>query len=1091
MKQATKTKSDRSLGVWWGVWVLCVMFFLGVTSIYLWLPLDGSSGDTASFTPEGFLVKWLIEERPGGLQTGDVIIRIEGHSIEEWLRGLPSESEWRAGGIVTYEILRDGQPLSVQIQLAPISFQAVLARWGSQMLVVLCFFIIGSIIFWRRPHVPAARWQMLFCVLLSLQYWIDGYNIQPATLFWTWPFWIHLVLEHLSWYLAYAALLMFVLVFPQTHVLMRRFPRFVTVIVLLGGWIVVIGAMLKATTITMALSLGNRLSFIPVVVQLMLATGIFIYSGISNRDPIARAQFKWILAGCSISFVVAIAGYSLPFALSSRPLVSREVSMFASVLVPLSFAAAVLRYRIFDIEFIINRGLVYGTLTALLGGFYIVFVRLLTVVAQGLVQSSNDNLIVFTATLLIALAFAPLRERVQAVIDRAFFRSKVNYRRLLPELSSQLSTNIVLDQLTPLLTREIPNRLQITNASLLVLDARGQELASTNGDQPESQPQGDFSLPLDHPLIEHLRRTNLPLLRSQENRLPEQIDIILDEREIELSIPLILGKTEREVEPLVGLLNLGPKLSGIPYTQDELQLLTVLGQQAAVSVENARLYREIESYSRTLERQVLERTQELAKAKEAAEIANRAKSTFLATMSHELRTPLNSILGYSQIVQRDPQTSLQQTQGLKTIESSGRHLLSLINDVLDLAKVESGTVELYPIEIHFPAFLTGIGDIISVRAERKDINFELDLTDDLPMYIFADERRLRQVILNLLGNAVKFTDEGHVALKVQSVPGERGAREQGESVSKHSDARAPLLRFEVEDTGIGIHSDELIQIFDPFIQAGDQDRQVDGTGLGLAISYNLVTLMGGKLKAESQLGSGSKFWFELVLPVVEKGAGEGVDKPIGRKILRVRGSQPKIQVVDDRSENRAVFRDLLEPLGFEIHEAEDGRAGMNQLLEIQPDAIIVDLVMPVMDGFEFIRQIRQHSDFGKTPVIATSASVYEEDQKRSKIVGGDKFLPKPVDADLLLDQLQHLLSLEWHYSQETGYFTREFILPSVERLLELLDLADSGDIGALREKLVALGQTDESFKPFVYQLQQLAQGYQLKKIRQLLREYLE
>ena len=1060
--------------------MLCLVLFFCVTSIYLWLPLDGAAGDTSSFTPDGFLVQWLLEERPGGLRARDVITRMDGHTVEEWLRGAQPGPEWRAGGIVTYEVLREGQPLKLQIQLAPVPFRTVLDRWAPQMLIVLCFFTIGSVIFWMRPHEPAARWQMLFNVLLALQYWIDAYNLQPGTLPWGWPFWFHLALENFSWFLAYASLLMFALVFPQPNVIIKRFPRLVPWIVLSAGIIIQLAAYLSASTFASALRLGSRVSFFPVVVQLVLAVGVFIYSGFRNRDPVARAQFKWLLAGCSVPLVVAVAGYSLPLALSGRPLVPREVSMFSSVLVPLSFAAAVLRYRIFDIELIINRGLVYGTLTALLGILYLILVRVLTVAAQAVVTTSNGTLIVFIATLTIALAFAPLRERVQVLIDRAFYRSKVNYQLLLPELSDQLATNIVLEQLTPLLTEEIPRRLQISNAALLVLDAEGQELASPNGDQPDSQSKGDFSLPLDHPLVEHLRRTYLPLLRSQEEHLPEQVHTLLEEHEIELSIPLVVGQAEGAVGPIVGLYNLGPKLSGIPYTQNELKLLTVLGKQAAVSVENARLYREVENYSHTLEQQVLERTQQLEEAKEAAEIANRAKSKFLATMSHELRTPLNGILGYAQIIQRDSVTISQRQTGVEVIKQSGEHLLALIDDVLDLAKVESGAVELHPVDFHLPVFIAGISEIAGVRAERKGIEFYVELSDQLPQRVHTDERRLRQVLLNLLGNAVKFTDKGSVMFQVSS----EGVRPDDETPD------TVTLNFVVTDTGIGISPEEIDTIFDPFIQAGDQERQVEGTGLGLAISHNLVSLMGGGLQVESQPGGGSKFWFELTLPVGEESMEGAADKSLGKQIMRVRGSQPKILVVDDRWENRVVFQDMLEPLGFEIYEAEDGRAGLDQISEIQPDALIVDLVMPVMDGFELIRQVRQNSGIRDIPIIATSASVYEEDQQRSKNAGGDAFLPKPVNVDLLLEQLQRLLDLEWQYSQESDISEGEFILPPVETLHVLYDLAKTGDIEALRSELLKLGQVDEKFGPFVNQFKELAQGYKLKRIGELLREYL-
>ena len=478
-----------------------------------------------------------------------------------------------------------------------------------------------------------------------------------------------------------------------------------------------------------------------------------------------------------------------------------------------------------------------------------------------------------------------------------------------------------------------------------------------------------------------------------------------------------------------------------------------------------------------LENRVAARTLELSTAKVAAEVANRAKSIFLATMSHELRTPLNSILGYAQIIQRDPQTSAQQGQGLQTIEASGRHLLSLINDVLDLSKVESGTIDLYFSDFHFLAFLRGIGDIIQVRTERKGIGFELDLSDNLPNTVHADERRLSQVLLNLVGNAVKFTDTGEVKLRVRS-----------QELTERTHSLIPIV-FEVEDTGIGISPKELETIFDPFVQAGDQDRQVDGTGLGLAISHNLVSLMGGELQVESQLDQGSRFWFELDLPLGKLVANR--DTPSVHKIQHVIGTQPKILVVDDRLENRAVFRDLLVPMGFEIQEAENGQVGMDVLSDLNTDAIIVDLFMPVMDGFEFIRQTRADSMYAEIPIIATSASIHESDQEQSLAAGSDVFLPKPVDADQLLAQLEYLLELKWRY-QDADHAPAPvaFKLPSKEHLENLLNLAQVGDVGAIRTELRAIQNEDDKHRPFVEQMSELSQGFKINRIVEVLKEYL-
>lgn len=303
-----------------------------------------------------------------------------------------------------------------------------------------------------------------------------------------------------------------------------------------------------------------------------------------------------------------------------------------------------------------------------------------------------------------------------------------------------------------------------------------------------------------------------------------------------------------------------------------------------------------------------------------------------------------------------------------------------------------------------------------------------------------------------------------------------------------------MLRFEVVDSGIGIAAEALESVFQPFQQVGDQDRQAEGTGLGLSISRNLVALMGGDLQVRSEAGQGSAFWFDLALPVVEGGTVAGAAAmPI---LSGPRGEGRTILAVDDRWENRAVLVDLLSPLGFTVAVAEDGRAGLTQAESLNPDIIITDLLMPEMDGYELIRRIRASAALQATPIIAVSASVYEADEQRSLVEGGDVFLPKPIDADRLLQQIQRLLGLETGPEQPPAARAlvdaepAQLVLPPAETLESLHTLAVSGDIEALRTQLSDLAQSDERFAPFTDQLQQLADDFKLGRIRELLKESL-
>ncbi|MEH2142000.1 response regulator [Nostoc sp.] len=392
--------------------------------------------------------------------------------------------------------------------------------------------------------------------------------------------------------------------------------------------------------------------------------------------------------------------------------------------------------------------------------------------------------------------------------------------------------------------------------------------------------------------------------------------------------------------------------------------------------------------------------------KEISDTANRAKSEFLANMSHELRTPLNGILGYAQILQRDKSLTTKQEDGLRIIYQCGSHLLTLINDILDLSKIEAQKMELYNNDFHFPAFLQSVVEICRIRAEQKSISFIYQPTSELPVGICTDEKRLRQVLINLLGNAIKFTDQGGVRFIISLI--------DQHLINENSQQRTYRMRFEIIDTGIGMSQEQAAKIFLPFEQAGDSKKQAEGTGLGLAISQKIVQLMGSTIQVKSGLGEGSKFWIDLDLQ-------ESVDwlesgrVVAGGKIIGLANGKRKVLVVDDKWENRSVVINLLEEIGFDMAEATDGQEGLEKALQFLPDLIITDLAMPVMDGFELTRRLRKQPEFQKLPILVSSASVFESDQHKSIGVGADDFLPKPVHADDLLEKLQKYLQIEWVY----------------------------------------------------------------------------
>lgn len=401
---------------------------------------------------------------------------------------------------------------------------------------------------------------------------------------------------------------------------------------------------------------------------------------------------------------------------------------------------------------------------------------------------------------------------------------------------------------------------------------------------------------------------------------------------------------------------------------------------------------------------------ELKIAKESAEAANRAKTAFLASMSHELRTPLNAILGFSQLMQRDTLLPLKVQKEAGIVNRCGQHLLELINDILEIAKIEAGRIALNSTSFDLHWFLKGIQEIFASAVTTKDIHFTVAVEPDLVRHVHGDEGKLRQVLINLLGNAVKFTQAGGIELRVQN-----------KLVNGQS-----LVRFEIEDTGIGIPPEDLEKIFDPFVQSGIKGAESDfaaGTGLGLAISRQYIRLMGGEIRVESTPGRGSVFSFEIPVQVVV--AKDVVARPPLRQAIALAPNQPvyRILTVEDQEENRTLLIMLLESMGFAVKAAVNGREGVEIFSSWEPDLVFMDMRMPVMDGYEATRRIKMTEKGSKTPVIALTAHAFEEERDRILAAGCDDFIGKPFRANDIFDTIGRHLGVEYLYDEWTASAT--------------------------------------------------------------------
>jgi len=629
--------------------------------------------------------------------------------------------------------------------------------------------------------------------------------------------------------------------------------------------------------------------------------------------------------------------------------------------------------------------------------------------------------------------------QIAGAVERArLYEEEHRSRQLAEQLQAAaevINQNLDLSVVMPEILDQLRSVIEYESASIQLIEGDAMRVIAVRG-LPDSE-LGRVRRDSDYPYNTRLTATPEPFITPVGAEW-DQTEHLRNVRTT-IGVPLVVRGR------IIGALTIDSH-DPARYTKRDLDAARAFGRQAAIAIENARLYSEVQ------------------KAVEAAEGATRAKSEFLANMSHEIRTPLNAILGFVQLMQRAGDRSEDDRHALKVLSRSGEHLLALINDVLSMARIEAGrsVVEIAAFDLR--RMLAAVGEMFRLRAEGKGLELFVDIAEDVPAVVRGDEAKLRQVLINLLGNAMKFTDRGRVQLFVSWLDGTGS--------------------FLVRDTGRGIAPEDQARLFDAFTQAGSTRHE--GTGLGLAICRNYVRLMGGEIRLESKLGAGARFWFDIPLPLSDE---EVLSTSRRRKVVALAPGQPpyRLLVADDTLENRTLLERLFRTVGFEVRTAADGREAIDVWNEWKPNLVWMDIRMPVIDGYGATRAIREAEGAARqTIVIALTASIFDHDRETFVAAGCDDFVAKPFLEETLFAKLAQHLGVSWEY--ESSFHVPPPPSPRVRPLpRELRDrIQNALDRGDVVDAARWVADVEPLDRALASNLGELLRGYRFDELQQLL-----